>query len=473
MIGLLGLAVLYGIAFALSDNRRAVSWRLVAWGCGLQLVFALVILKTPWGEQAFSFIASGVEQMLVYADQGSAFVFGPLAGLFPVEFQNLDGQNPQQEWAIIFAFKVLPIVIFISAFFSVLYYLGIMQRVVLIMAKTMHRLMGVSGSESLAAAANVFMGQTEAPIIIAPYIPDMTRSELMALMTGGMATVSGAVLASYIGLGVRAEYLLTASVMAAPASLVIAKLLIPETEESKTAGAVKIDVESEEVNLIDAAARGAGKGIQLALNIGGMLVAFIALIYLVDGTLSAIGNAFASLQGVLVLLGIIVGCLAAYLLGWNPSEKAKRATLAGGGALLVLILGVYMIAGPRPIPLGLRPMLANAFAPLAFIMGVPWQEAKSVGELFGIKLMLNEFVAYAQLGQQLSANELSPKAELIASYALCGFANFSSIGIQIGGIGSLTPSRKSDLAQLGLRAVLGGMLASFTVATLAGLLSNV
>ena len=473
MIGLLGLVVLYGIAFALSTNRRAVSVRLVAWGFGIQLVFALAILKTRWGQQVFEFIAGGVERLLVFADRGSAFVFGPLAGLFPVEFQGLDLQTPEEQWAIIFAFKVLPIVIFISAFFSVLYYMGIMQRIVLIMARAMHRLMGVSGSESLAAAANVFMGQTEAPIIIAPYIPEMTRSELMALMTGGMATVSGAVLASYIGLGVSAEYLLTASVMAAPASLVMAKLLIPETEESKTAGKVRIDVEAEEVNVIDAAARGAGKGIQLALNIGGMLVAFIALIYLLDGILAAIGNAFASLRGVVVLLALVAGCLAAYLFGWEQSERGRRITLVAGGAVLVAIVGVFLVAGPRPITLGLRPILASLFAPVAFIMGVPWHETGTVGELFGIKLMLNEFVAYAELGQRLQEGALSPKSELIASYALCGFANFSSIGIQIGGIGSLAPSRKSDLARLGLRAVLGGTLASFTVATLAGLLTNV
>ena len=459
MIGLLGLVILYGVAYALSENRKAVSWRLVAWGIGLQITFAFIILRTTWGQEVFRGIGDGVQQLLAYADQGSIFVFGQAA-------------DPNGSLGHVFAFRVLPIVIFISSFFSVLYYLGVMQRLVLLMAKGMHRLMGVSGSESLAAAANVFMGQTEAPIIVAPYIPAMTRSELLALMTSGMATVSGAVLASYIALGVRAECLLTASVMAAPASLVMAKLLIPETEESKTAGDVTIDVEAEDVNIIDAAARGAGKGITLALNIGGMLIAFIALIYLVDGILGLVGSAFASLQGLLVLLAIIAAIVAAFVFGWSPSERARRMALTAGGAVILVAVGVFLLHGPGAISLGLRPILATVFAPLAYVMGVPWQDTAMVGELIGIKLMLNEFVAYTELSGLLQSGALDPKSELIVSYALCGFANFSSIGIQIGGIGALAPSRRSDLARLGLRAMLGGMFASFTVATLAGLLSG-
>jgi CNT family concentrative nucleoside transporter len=456
---LVGLVALYGVALLMSRNRRAVSPRLIAWGLALQLIFALVILKTPWGRAMFEALAAGVEALLVFADQGSLFVFGEAA-------------DPAGDLGYVFAFRVLPIVIFISSLFSVFYYLGVMQRIVLLMAKAMHRLMGVSGAESLAAAANVFMGQTEAPIIVSPYIPAMTTSELMALMTSGMATVSGAVLASYIGLGVRPEYLLSASVMAAPASLVMAKLLIPETGESKTAGAVTIDVEPTDVNIIDAAARGAGQGIMLALNIGGMLIAFVALIYLIDGVLVAVGGVFASASRLAAALGLFAAMLAAYLLGWRPGPRGRNLALGVGAFVGLAAVAVFLVRGPAPIALGLRPILATLFAPVAFVMGVPWAESATVGELFGIKLMLNEFVAYVELSALLREGALSPKSELIASYALCGFANFASIGIQIGGIGSLAPTRRSDLASLGLRAVLGGTLASFTVATLAGLLTS-
>jgi len=459
MIGLLGLVLLYGIAFALSENRSAISLRLVAWGLSLQIVLGLLIIRTEWGAALFSTMGDGVRAMLVFADQGSLFVFGQAA-------------DPNGALGSVFAFRVLPIVIFISALFSVLYFMGIMQRIVLFMAKTMHRLMGVSGSESLAAAANVFMGQTEAPIIIAPYISAMTRSELMALMTTGMATVSGAVLGAYIALGIRPEYLLSASVMAAPAALVMAKLLIPETEQSKTAGDVMLEVEPTDANVIDAAARGAGQGITLALNIGGMLIAFLAIIYMIDGILALIGNAFASVQSLLTMLVIISSIAVAYAFGWGPTPKTRQMVLAITGALMMVAAGIFMVRGANPISFGLRPILATVFAPLAFLTGVPWSEAGTVGELFGIKLMLNEFVAYTELSVLLAEETLSPKSELIASYALCGFANFASIGIQIGGIGSLAPSRRSDLARLGLRAVLAGMLASLTVATLAGILSS-
>jgi len=459
MIGLVGLVVLYGIAYALSENRGAISLKLVAWGIGLQLAFALLILRTEWGAAVFTAMGDGVRAMLGFADQGSLFVFGAAA-------------DPGGSLGMVFAFRVLPIVIFISSIFTVLYYLGVMQRVVLLMAKAMHRLMGVSGSESLAAAANVFMGQTEAPIIVSPYIPSMTRSELMALMSSGMATVSGAVLGAYIALGVRPEYLLAASVMAAPASLVMAKLLIPETEESATAGDVTIDVEPTEVNIIDAAAAGAGKGITLALNIGGMLIAFVAIIYMIDGVLAAVGNGFANVRNLAILLATITALVAAYVLAWKPGERARTGALVGATVAIVVTLGTYLVRGGSPIELGLGPILAQLFAPLAFVMGVPWSEASTVGKLFGIKLMLNEFVAYTELSGLLAENALSPKSELIASYALCGFANFSSIGIQIGGIGGLAPTRRSDLARLGLRAVLAGTLASFTVATLAGILSS-
>lgn len=406
LIGLLGLAFLLAVAWLVSSNRAAIRWKTVLWGLVLQVVFALFVLKLDFGAQALAAVAKGVTRLISFADEGSSFIFGWL----------VTDPDPQR---FVFAFKVLPIVIFISSFFTCLYYLGIMQLIVLGMARIMTRFMGVSGSESLAAAANVFMGQTEAPIVIAPYIPEMTRSELMALMTGGMATVSGAILGGYISLGINAEYLISASVMAAPASLVMAKMIIPETEVSKTAGKVTLKIERTDANLIDAAARGAGQGAILAVNIAAMLVAFIAIIYLINGALSGAG----AMLGLEQVLG-------------------RKLTLQ-------LILG-YMVA------------------PVAFILGVPWSDASTVGQLIGLKIVLNEFIAYVDLAAMREA--LNPKSEMIATYALCGFANFSSIGIQIGGIGGLAPMRKSDLARLGLRAVLAGLMASLMTATIAGML---
>ncbi len=405
LIGLVGIVVLFGVAYLASNNRKAIQWRIVFWGIVLQLIFGVLVLNVGVGRQVLSTVADGVTALIGFADHGSDFIFGWL----------VRDPNP-----FVFAFKVLPIVIFISSFFTCLYYLGVMQLIVLAFAKVMKRFMGVSGAESLAAAANVFMGQTEAPIIIAPYIPEMTYSELMALMTGGMATVSGAILGGYIGLGIRAEYLITASVMAAPASLMMAKMLVPETEQPKTAGEVRMEVGKTDANLIEAAARGASQGLTLALNIAAMLVAFISIIYLVNGVLSYFGE----------------------LAGWDA--------WVGKPLTLQLVLG-YLLA------------------PLALIMGVPWQDITQVGQLIGLKIVLNEFVAYADLAA--IKGSMAAKSELIATFALCGFANFSSVGIQIGGIGGLAPGRKTDLAKLGLRAVLGGSLASFITATLAGILS--
>lgn len=404
-IGIIGIGLLILVAYACSTNRKAIRWGIVGWGLALQLTFGVLVLKLGFGQQALSFVAAAVTRLISFADAGSQFVFNWLV------------EDPGK---FVFAFKVLPIVIFISSFFTCLYYLGIMQVIVLAMAKLMKRFMGVSGAESLAAAANVFMGQTEAPIIIAPYIPKMTFSELMALMTGGMATVSGAILGGYIGLGINAEYLITASVMAAPASLLMAKIIIPETEQSQTAGTVRLKVERTEANIIEAAARGAAQGMTLALNIAAMLIAFIAIITLLNGVVSWLGN--------------MTGLSA-----W-----------AGRDITFQLILG-YLLS------------------PLTFLMGVPWQDASRVGELIGLKVVLNEFIAYAELSGIKAG--LAAKSELIATFALCGFANFSSIGIQIGGIGGLAPDRRSDLARLGIRAVLAGSLASFMTATLAGILS--
>ena len=458
MIGIVGLVVLYGIVYALSRNRAAVNPRTVLWGFGLQLLFAVIIIKTTPGQVVFAALAAGVTRLLTFADAGSEFVFGSLAH--------------SDQSGFILAFQVLPVVVFIASFFSVLYFIGLMQRVVLLMARGMHRTMKVSGSESLAAAANVFMGQTEAPIIIAPFIPTMTTSELMALMTGGFATVSGAVLAAYIGLGVRAEYLLSASVMAAPASLIMAKLLFPETETSKTAGAVDIDVEAADANVLDAAARGASQGVTLALNIAGMLIAFLGLITLVNGALGLAGNAFSHTRGVIQLTVALLALLGAYVLLWQPSRQ--RAVRAGVGvvALLVLAWVIFFVRGPGELPLRLESLLGMAFAPLAWVMGIPWVEAGAVGELFGTKLVLTEIVAFRRMVDMTDAGLLSPRSELIASYALCGFANFASIAIQIGGIGGLAPSRKSELARIGPWAMFAGMMSSFSTATLAGMLSG-
>lgn len=460
LIGIAGLAFLLGTAYLLSSDRKAIRLKTILWGIALQVILALIILRTPPGQLFFAKLSQGVSLLLLYADKGSEFVFGDLA-------------RPDS-FGFVFAFKVLPIIIFISSFFTILYYLGIMQKIVLIMARVMTRLMGVSGAESLAAAANVFMGQTEAPIIIAPYIPHMTYSELMALMTGGMATVSGAVLASYVALGIKASYLLAASVMAAPASLVMAKLLVPEIETPKTAGRVTLVVERRDVNIIDAAARGASQGVVLALNVGGMLVAFIALIALVNGLLGFIGTLFSSLSrfvtfNVVWLGGIGLAHVAAMRRQAMAATRAKLIALLL--ALQAVLIIIFLVKGPFTVDLTLQKIFSVIFAPIAFLMGVPAQDVVTVGKLLGTKLVLNEFVAYVDMSQILKGPGLTPKGELIATYALCGFANFSSIGIQLGGIGGLAPERRQDLARLGLRALLAGSFASFMTATIAGILS--
>jgi len=312
--------------------------------------------------------------------------------------------------------KALPTIIYISSLFGVLYYLGILQQIVLIMAKIMSRTMGTSGAESLSCAANVFMGQTEAPLIIAPYVATMTYSELSTLMVGGMATIAGGVMAAYIAMGVQAKFLLAASVMNAPAAILISKILVPETGTPLTKGEVKLKVERKQVNIIDSAAAGASAGMTLALNVAAMLIAFLSILALLNWPLQALGNY------------------------WG-------------------------------FELSLEIIFSWIFSPLAFVMGVPWEEAGKVGSLFGQKIVLTEFIAYMGLTKLTAAGELSQRSELIASYALCGFANFGSIGIQLGGIGGIAPARKQDLAKLGIKALIGGSLATFMTATIAGLLN--
>jgi CNT family concentrative nucleoside transporter len=401
--GFLGLAVILGVAWLFSTHKKEIKLRLILWGMGLQFAFAVLVLKTDFG-LIFKRIGDGVNAMLEYAEVGSQFLFGPLG-------------TKGGPYGVIFAFQVLPIVIFIASFFSILYYLGVMQVVVKAMAIAMQKIMGVSGAESLNVAASIFMGQTEAPLTIKPFLAGLTESELFTIMTAGMAHVSGAVMAAYVKIaGVSIIHLLTAVIMTAPATIMLAKIFIPETEKPATAGRVDIKVEKTAVNVIDAAAQGAGDGLHLALNIGGMLIAFLALIAMCNG---------------------ILGWLHTLpLLHWLP-ESLER------------LFGIL-------------------FAPVAFVLGVPWKDCGTIGDLLGTRLVLNEFVSFLKLGPLKP--QLDPRSFTIATYALCGFANFSSIAIQIGGIGALAPTRKSDLARLGLRAVAAGTMANFMSACIAGML---
>jgi CNT family concentrative nucleoside transporter len=443
LVSVLGMVVLLLIGWLLSVDRRAVPWRVVLWGTGLQFVFALVILRTPAGRAFFSFVNDIVVALLGFTVQGASFLFGNLVwnnvpvGAGPAgsnaPIQALPG-NAAQTGAF-FAFNVLPTIIFFSSLMTLLYHFGVMQRVVKGMAWVMMRTMRTSGAETLSAAGNIFLGQTEAPLLIKPFVGRMTMSELMTVMTGGFATVAGGVMAAYVGMLVFffpdiAGHLLAASVMSAPAAIVFAKLMYPEKEAPATRGTLEVVVESPDANAIDAAARGAGEGLTLALNVGAMLLAFIALVALLNA-----------------------------LLGWAGDITRLTAALQSAELL---------DAGER---LNLEAILGWLLAPLAWIMGVPWKDAATVGSLLGVKTVLNEFVSYLQLSTLLSGgSDLSPRSVVIATYALCGFANFSSIAIQIGGIGGIAPSRRSDLARLGLRAMVAGSLAAFMTATIAGIL---
>src|SRR5579883_899988 len=402
--GILGILAVLAAAFLFSTERRFIRPRVLAWGLGLQFAFAFLVLKTPVAS-GFQAVSKGVNQLLAYAAEGSKFVFGDKLGA------------PSDQFGTIFAFQVLPIIIFIASLFAVLYHLGVMQVFVKGMAILMQRVMGTSGAESMNVAASIFMGQTEAPLTIRPFLPEMTESELFTVMSSGMAHVSGAVMAAYVLIAnVEIRHLLTAVIMTAPATLMLAKVLVPETGKPLTMGTVKIEVERPGVNIIDAASRGAADGLQLALNVGGMLIAFLGLIALLNGILGAVH--------------------ATRVFGWLPG------TLQG--------------------------ILGRIFAPVAWLLGVKWRDSAAVGNLLGTRLILNEFVAYADLGK--IGNTLDPRSFVIATYALCGFANLSSVAIQVGGIGALAPTRKSDLARLGLRAVACGTMANFMSACIAGML---
>ena len=391
------------------------------------------------GKRIFAFLSDKVERFLSLSDYGAEFLFGNLAKkeyFFP----------PESTWpgfGYQFAFSVLPVIIFFASFMSILYYLGIMQKIINALARFMQWTMGTSGAETLSCSANIFVGQTEAPLIIRPFLKDMTLSEILTVMVGGFATIAGGVLAGYIRMGISAGHLIAASVMSAPAALMIGKIIFPETERSKTAGEVEVPRDVvKATNLLDAASRGVTDGLKLAVNVGAMLIAFIALIGLLDSILSLLDR--------LIDGAILKGKYIAYS---TPSGFSP-------------IRGEYEGAFPG----SLKTIFGAIFSPLAFLMGVPWQDAKEVGNLLGIKIALNEFVAYSSLAQLKAASVLSEKAVIVATYALCGFANFASIGIQIGGIGALAPERRSDLSKVALKAMFGGAIASWITACIAGIL---
>jgi len=402
MIGLLGIVVLLGIAVAMSNNRKRINLRIVGWGLGLQLIFALFILKTPIGKPLFGFLDKAISKLISFSDAGGDFLFTSFV------------PNVGFHTALInFAFRALPTIIFFSALMSVLYHLGIIQFVVKWIAKAMQKTMGTSGSETLSISANIFVGQTEAPLMVRPFINKMTQSELMAVMVGGFATVAGGVLAIYVkwltDIPGIAGHLLAASVMSAPAALVIAKIIYPEVEESETMGDLKIEVEKTSSNVMEAMGNGATDGLKLAANVAAMLVAFLSIIAMVN-----------------------------YLLGFANTSIDQ--------------------------------LLGLIFQPLAWTMGVPWEESAMMGILMGKKIAFTELIAYGDLKNIMASGQISERTAIIASYALCGFANFGSIGIQLGGIGGIAPERKKDLAKLVTKAMVGGALASWLTATIAGIL---
>lgn len=405
--GILGLLAMLGLAYAFSTNRKAIRIKTVAWGLGLQFAFAVFVLRSEVGRQIFQKAGDAVNRLLSYAFAGSEFVFGDL------------GQRGSH-LGFYFAFQVLPVIIFIAAFFAVLYHYGIMQFIIRIAAWVMTRVMGASGAESLNVAASIFMGQTEAPLTIRPFLPDLTRSELMTVMTSGMAHVSGAIMAAYIAFGIEPKHLLSAVIMTAPGTILVAKMLVPETESPKTAGRVVMSEEEAQAekseNLLGAIARGTTDGLHLALNVAAMLISFLALIALANGIMGGIHNT----------LGV----------PWFPSS--------------------------------LQQIFGKLFAPVAWVIGIPWRDCPAIGSLLGTRMVLNELVAFSQLGPQRAM--LDPRSFTIATFALCGFANLSSIGIQIGGIGALAPNKRGELARLGIRAMLAGTMANLMSASIAGML---
>ena len=430
--GAVGIAVLIGIAFLFSSDRRNINWKLVGIGVALQLIFALLVLKTNPGRVLFEGIGAAFAGLLEFTFAGSEFIFGPL------------GMDPEEEgsFGFVFAFQVLPTIVFFGSLMAVLYYLRLVQPMVKGMGKFMAKAMNISGAESLSVAGNVFIGQTEAPLLVKHYIGGMTRSELMTLMTGGMASIAGGVLASYIlflggddpaARAFYASHLLSASIMSAPAAIVMAKILVPEAGKPQTYGDVKMEVEQDDANVLEAAASGAGEGLKLALNVGAMLLAFIALIAMLNFLLQWVGNPS--------------------ILGFEPWDLNSLIVDISGGQFEGLTL---------------EAILGTIFAPIAWAIGVETADIFQFGRLLGEKVVVNEFVAFVSLSELQDV--MSERSFIIGTYALCGFANFSSIAIQIGGIGGIAPERKADVALLGVQAVIGGALASWMTATIAGVL---
>jgi len=410
LTGILGLLTMLALAYAFSTNRSAIRVKTVLWGLGLQFAFAVFVLKVEFGRRIFEIAGDYVKKLLDNAFAGSSFLFGELG-------------KQNSSFGFFFAFQVLPTIIFIAAFFAVLYHIGVMQFIVRQAAKVMTRFMGASGAESLNVAASIFMGQTEAPLTIRPFLPDLTRSELMTVMTSGMAHVSGGIMAAYILVGIEAKHLLAAVIMTAPGTILMSKMLVPETEQPKTAGRVVMSEEEQDAenkeNLLGAISRGTTDGLNLALNVAAMLVSFLALVALLNGILGGIHNGLAHV-------------------------------------------------GFPYFPQSLEKIFGVIFAPIAWVIGVPWKDCLAIGNLLGTRMALNEVIAFTMLGAQKAA--LDPRSVTIATFALCGFANLSSIGIQIGGIGALAPNRKGDLARLGVRAMLAGTMANLMSASIAGML---
>ena len=403
--GLLGLLTMLGLAYLFSTSRRAIKLKLVAWGLGLQIGLAFLVLRWAYGRELFMTAGDAVKKLLGYAYAGSEFVFGEIG-------------KQHSSLGFSFAFQVLPTIIFIAALFALLYYLGVMQIVIRGAAWVMQRVMGASGAESLNVAASIFMGQTEAPLTIRPFLPDLTQSELMTIMTSGMAHVSGGMMAAYLAFGVEARHLLTAVIMTAPGTLLMSKMLVPESGQPKTMGVVNLEHVERDSNFLAAIARGTGEGLAMALNVGAMLIVFLALIALSNGILGGMHN-------------------------W----------LGGHGV--------------NWFPMSLQQIFGWVFAPVAFVIGIPWHDCVQIGNLLGTRMVVNELVAFSQLGPL--KDTLDPRSFTIATFALCGFANFSSIGIQIGGIGALAPNQKSQLAKFGIRAMLAGTMANLMSASIVGI----
>lgn len=406
LTGFLGLLTMIGLAYAFSTNRRAIRLKTIAWGLGLQIAFAFFVLHIDYGRRLFQLAGDAVNRLLSFSFAGSEFVFGELG-------------KKGSSYGFYFAFQVLPTIIFIAAFFAVLYHLGIMQVIIRMAAWVMTRVMGASGAESLNVAASIFMGQTEAPLTIRPFLPQVTRSELMTIMTSGMAHVAGGIMAAYIAFGVEAKHLLTAVIMTAPGTILMAKMFVPETEQPLTAGRVEMPPIEKEQNILGAIARGTTDGLHLAINVAAMLIAFLALIALSNGILGGIHN-----------------WLAGHAIAWFPSS--------------------------------LQQIFGWVFAPVAWLIGIPWRDCANIGNLLGTRMVINELVAFKDLGALKGA--LDPRSFTIATFALCGFANFSSVGIQIGGIGALAPNKRDELARLGIRAMLAGTMANLMSASIVGLL---